>query len=76
MERGNLVAGVSGTDLIARVAPEETERWLGEPGAHEMIAGKPMKGWLKVSSQALADDEVLSRWVARSRAAVKKLPAK
>jgi TfoX/Sxy family transcriptional regulator of competence genes len=76
MERGNLVAGVSRDDLIVRVPPAETEMWLDEPGAHEMMMGKPMKGWLKVSSTALAEDNALARWVNRSRLAAKKLPPK
>jgi TfoX/Sxy family transcriptional regulator of competence genes len=76
MERGNLVAGVSHSDLIVRVPPEETARWLKETGAHEMMMGKPMKGWLKVSASALADDGPLTAWVNRSRLAAKKLPPK
>ena len=76
MERGNLVAGVSHEDLIVRVLPDETAKWLGEPGAQEMMPGKSMKGWLKVSSTVLDDDRNLERWVSRSRAATRKLPAK
>jgi len=76
MERGNLVAGVSKGDLIVRVPPEETVRWLAEPGAHEMMPGKPLKGWLKVSSTALVGDGRLVRWVNRSRSAAKKLAPK
>lgn len=76
MERGNLVAGVSGDDLIVRVPPEETPTWLDKPGAHGMFPGKAMKGWVRVSSGALQDDAVLARWVSLSRATVKRLPAK
>ena len=76
MERGNLVAGVSHEDLVVRVPPPETDKWLNEPGAHEMMPGKPMKGWLKISSTALADDDALARWVDLSRSVVKKLPPK
>jgi len=76
MERGNLVAGVSKNDLIVRVPPEDTEQWLKEPGAHEMMPGRSMKGWLKVSASTLTKDEVLSRWVKVSRSATRKLPPK
>jgi TfoX/Sxy family transcriptional regulator of competence genes len=76
MERGNLVAGVSHHDLIVRVPPVDTEKWLNEAGAHEMMPGKPMKGWLKVTSKVLADDDELARWVTLSRSTVKKLPPK
>jgi TfoX/Sxy family transcriptional regulator of competence genes len=76
MERGHLVAGISREDLIVRVMPEETERWLRSPGAHPMMMRKPMKGWVKVSGSALRDDRTLSGWVDRSRAAAQKLPPK
>jgi TfoX/Sxy family transcriptional regulator of competence genes len=76
MERGNLVAGVSHDDLIVRVPPEDTARFLREPGAHEMMPGRPMKGWVKVASTALQDEVALRTWVTRSRAAVKDLPEK
>lgn len=76
MERGHLVAGVSHNDLIVRVPADETERWLGEPGAHPMMAGKAMKGWLKVASTHVRDDSALGAWVGRSRSAVRLLPPK
>jgi TfoX/Sxy family transcriptional regulator of competence genes len=76
MERGNLVTGVSHQDLVVRVPPAETAKWLHEPGAHEMMPGRPMKGWVKVSSAYVAEDGALERWVERSRSAVKKLPPK
>jgi TfoX/Sxy family transcriptional regulator of competence genes len=76
MERGNLVAGVSHQDLVVRVPPVETEKWLKEPGAHDMMPGRPMKGWLKVSSSALTSDSALAGWVSRSRLAARKLPPK
>ncbi len=76
MERGHLVAGVSHDDLVVRVPPDETKRWLAEPGAHPMMTGKPMTGWVKVSVNSLADDRTLTRWVERSRAATRELPPK
>jgi len=76
MERGNLVAGVSTNDLKVQVPRSETERWAKEPGVHEMMLGRPMKGWLKVASSALVDDAALIRWVDRSRSTVRKLPPK
>lgn len=76
LERGNLVAGVSRSDLIVRVPPEETARWLRAPGARPMMPGKTMKGWVKVAADALPDEQALSDWVGRSRAVVRRLPAK
>ena len=76
MERGNLVAGVSHDDLVVRVPSEETARWLREPGAQPMGSGHAMKGWVKVSADAVSTDARLARWVDRSRALAKTLPAK
>ncbi len=76
MERGHLVAGVSREDLIVRVPPAETALWLAKPGAHQMMPGKPMAGWVKVSAKALGSDETLKRWVAQSRSATRTLPPK
>jgi TfoX/Sxy family transcriptional regulator of competence genes len=76
MERGNLVAGVSHDDLVVRVPPEETARWMREPGAQPMRPDEAMKGWLKVSSRALTKDSTLAAWVERSRAYARTLPAK
>ncbi len=76
MERGHLVAGVSHEDLIVRVPPEETDRWLAEPGAHSMMPGRPMTGWVKVAVKAVREDDALRRWVERSRDVTKALPPK
>jgi TfoX/Sxy family transcriptional regulator of competence genes len=71
MENGNMVAGVSHDDLVVRVPHDETERLLHEPGAHEMMPGRPMKGWVKVRGSALSDEATLRTWVERSRAAMR-----
>jgi TfoX/Sxy family transcriptional regulator of competence genes len=76
MEDGNLVAGASREDLIVRVPPEETTKWLREPGAHSMMPGKTMVGWVKVSATALTSERTLKRWVDRSRSWTKTLPPK
>lgn len=76
MERGHLVAGVSHEDLVVRVPPEETARFLREPGAHEMMPGRSMTGWIKVAASEVREDRRLRTWVSRSRAAVKDLPPK
>ena len=76
LERGNLVAGVSHTELIVRVPSEETDRWLRAPGARPMRPGKAMRGWVKVAADAVADERSLAGWIERSRAVVRRLPAK
>ena len=76
LERGNLVAGVSRTELIVRVPSDETAKWLRAPGARPMMPGKTMKGWVKVAADAVADEHALAGWVERSRAVARRLPAK
>ena len=50
--------------LMLRCDPDDSERLLAEPGASRMeMRGKEMDGWLRVTSDAVADDAVLQRWV-------------
>ncbi len=73
---GHMAVAASGQGgLMVRVAPAETERLLAEPGAAEMeMKGRAIDGWLRVSSDAVADDRVLATWVARGVAYVETLP--
>lgn len=77
MMKGNMACGVIGDDLIARVGPERYEAALNEPGAQPFdFTGRPMKGWVKVSDEALSEDEDLAKWVERGRATAESLPSK
>jgi TfoX/Sxy family transcriptional regulator of competence genes len=61
---GNMACGVIGEELIVRLGPEEGERALAEPHTREFdYTGRPMRGWLFVSAEGLADDEALAGWV-------------
>jgi hypothetical protein len=77
MERGNLVVGVLGDDMIARVGPAATQAALQEEGVRPFdFTGRPMNGWVVVAQEALADDEDLAAWVERCRGFVRTLPEK
>lgn len=79
MERGNLVAGVHKDRLIVRCSLDDTAKLLKEKGAEPFDlgpGGKPMRGWVLVAKNALAKDAELGRWIDRSRAFAKTLPAK
>jgi TfoX/Sxy family transcriptional regulator of competence genes len=77
MERGNLVAGVWKDSLIARVPPGETAEAVTEPGVSAFaVTGRPMKGWVLVGAEAIAEEPELEGWVERSRSFVRTLPAK
>lgn len=77
LERGNMVVGVLGDDMIARVGPDATEAALREDGVRSFdFTGRPMKGWVVVSQEVLPEDEELGAWVRRCQGFVATLPPK
>lgn len=77
MERGNLVVGVHGDDMIVRLGPDAGARALKESGVRPFdVTGKPMSGWVFVAQEELAEDEDILRWLKRCRSYTDKLPAK
>lgn len=71
------VAAGGGGELMARVEPGETETVLAEPGAHPFeMRGGPINGWIRVDADGIEDDADLRRWVERSVAYARSLPAK
>ena len=77
MWRGNLLAGVIGDDLVARVRPAAMSEALALRGARPFdFAGRPMKGWLYVAQGALEDDSDLCMWIERCLSFVGTLPPK
>jgi TfoX/Sxy family transcriptional regulator of competence genes len=77
MERGNLAVGIWKESLIARVPPDETPKTLKETGVKPFdVTGKPMRGWVLVEAEAVAEEPELKAWVERSRQFVRTLPAK
>jgi TfoX/Sxy family transcriptional regulator of competence genes len=75
--KGNMAVGVHGDDLIVRLAPEQTEEALAEPGVRVFdMTGRPMKGWVLVGSVAIADEEGLGAWVTRGLDFAESLPPK
>lgn len=74
---GNMLVGVLGEDLIARVGPEAQADALAQPGARVFdFTGRPMNGWVVVSGEAVAEDEALGDWIGRCREFVEALPPK
>lgn len=80
MDRGNMVVGVMGSDLLARVATEDAAALLKLKGVEKFTMGGKMppsnKGWLNVSHKELATSKQLATWVQRCSAYTKTLPAK
>jgi TfoX N-terminal domain len=74
--RGNMLVGVHKDELIARVAPEETDRALRDSNARIFdITGRPMKGWILVKPSGVVGSK-LGKWIERARGFVETLPAK
>jgi TfoX/Sxy family transcriptional regulator of competence genes len=75
---GNLAVAASGQGgLMVRVHPEETDALLAKPGAQPFeMRGRPIDGWLRVSTDAVAGRRELRRWVERGIAFARSLPPK
>jgi TfoX/Sxy family transcriptional regulator of competence genes len=74
---GNMLVGVWNASLIVRLGPDEGDEALKEPHVKEFdITGRPMKGWVLVGPQGVADEEQLDGWIRRAVKFVGKLPAK
>jgi hypothetical protein len=64
MLQGNLACGVQKDELIVRVGPERYQGALESPYTRPFdFTGRPMKGWVMVTSGGLASDEDLEGWV-------------
>ncbi|MBI5831197.1 MAG: TfoX/Sxy family protein [Armatimonadetes bacterium] len=74
---GNMAAGLLGAELIVRVGPADGELALMEPGTRPFdITGRPMKGWVVVAADVLADEVVLADWLDRGWTFAGSLPPK
>lgn len=74
---GNMSVGVYRDELIVRLAPEEAEAALKEPGARVFdITGRPMKGWLMVGGAGVEQSSSLAKWVRRGVGYAATLPKK
>jgi hypothetical protein len=74
---GNLLVGVWKDSLVVRLGPDGRDDALREPHVRVFdITGRPMRGWVMVGPEGVADDDQLAGWVARARRFVDTLPAK
>lgn len=76
MWQGNLLVGVIGDDLVVRVGPDAYEDALRAGGREFDFTGRPMKGWVMVPADAVAEEPELAAWIDRATRFVKTLPAK
>ena len=75
--RGHMCVGVWKDSLIARLGVEQYEDALEQPFVGEFdITGRPMRGWVLIAPEGIADDATLSAWIERAVAFVGALPPK
>lgn len=75
---GNMAAAASGQGgLMVRVDPSHTDGLVDGLGVEPMVMrGRAMRGWLRVSDDAVRDDVALREWVGRGVAYARSLPPK
>src|SRR6476646_6446759 len=74
---GNRCVGVHKSDLIVRLAAEETGAALSQPYTRRFdLTGRPMKGWILVEPAGLKTDAKLGKWVQVAAKYASSLPAK
>jgi TfoX/Sxy family transcriptional regulator of competence genes len=73
MVGGSMCCGLTKTDFMVRVGPEQYEDALAQPHARPMdFTGRPLKGMVYVAPQGLRSDAALARWIKRGLAFVSK----
>ena len=74
---GNMACGILHDDIIIRVGIDNYEESLRLPNTRIFdITGKPMRGWVLVSSEGHESDEDLTEWVKRGIKYARSLPPK
>jgi TfoX/Sxy family transcriptional regulator of competence genes len=74
---GNMACGVHTDNLIVRLDQADYDDALTRPGAAVFdLTGKPMKGWVLVTPDALEDDADLEGWVRQGVEFAESLPPK
>lgn len=75
---GHLAVAASGHGgLLLRCDPEHTEDLVDPPQVDRFeMRGRPLTGWLRVDTAAVAEDADLQRWVAHGVGYAASLPPK
>lgn len=77
MINGHMCCGVTKTDLVLRLAPDEVITALGRPHTRPMdFTGRPMKSMIFVNAHGSHSDQTLREWVESAFAFVRTLPPK
>lgn len=75
---GNMAVAASGQGgIMVRTDPTDSERLIDAGPARPMeMRGRPARGWLRVSADAVSADDALAEWVDRGVAYATSLPVK
>ena len=74
---GNMACGVTGDELLVRVAPDDRERALAEEHTRGFdMTGRPMTGFICVTPPGVGDDRSLAGWVDLGADFATSLPSK
>jgi TfoX/Sxy family transcriptional regulator of competence genes len=77
MINGNLACGVNKQDLILRLGESEFEKAMKQPHVRIFdMTGRPMKGWILISSDGYKSDKALRNWIEKGINFAKSLPPK
>jgi len=77
LTHGNMACGIINDHLIVRVGLDGYEASLKFPHTRKFdLTGKPMKGWVMVSSEGYESDEDLFEWIQRGVRYALSLPPK
>lgn len=77
MLNGNMLVGVIGDELMARVGADSEDEALEQPHTRPMdFTGRPMTGFVMVGACAVTTIDEIRPWVERAEAYVSTLPPK
>jgi TfoX/Sxy family transcriptional regulator of competence genes len=77
LSQGNMVAGIQGETLMARVGPDRHDEAVNRPHARIMdFSGRPMRGFVYVDPEGIRSDDDLADWIGLSLAFADTLPPK
>ena len=62
---GHIAVAVSGGGgLLMRAEPDEWQELLSQPSVEPFVMrGRPLRGWVRVSEEAVSEEADLQRWV-------------
>ena len=77
MVNGNMAVGVTGQELMVRVGKDAHDEAVARPGARIFdLSARPMRGWVVVAPEGIADERLLHGWIDQGVAFAETLPPK